>query len=145
MSNRSLAFRLAAIAGWLTLTAAIFLPIVFVFFFLGGAPQGGQASLWAISPAASVSLASGFVVAGGATLLSSPRRQARWLGPLGGVLIGTAFLAAAYTFSPITKPLGFHPAGLAAVALGGIFLLIASRIGRRDGVKFAPAHEPLGD
>lgn len=137
MGSRRLVFRIVTMAAWLTLVFACFLPIVFIIFMAGGfAPQYGEASLLAMSPVAAMLLTFAIGVFGGVALVSEPQPQARWLGPLGGLLIGLALLATAYTFSPIAA-LCFHPAGMSAVALGGVFLLIAARLGRREGLNAA--------
>jgi hypothetical protein len=135
MLTRRFAFRAAAVSGGLTLLMAVFQPAVFVFFMAGGvAPQFGSGSLLVISPAAAVILMFVIGMSLGAAIVSEPHRQGRWLGPTGWLLLGFALLATAYTFSPLAVlGFGFHPAGMAAIALSGLFLIVAARLGRRVG------------
>ena len=133
MLNRQIAFRAAVAAAGMSLLAAVFLPVVFIVFMAGFAPQYGSGSVFTISPAGSVVLMFVVGVALGGLLFGEPRRPGRWLAGMGGLLLGFALLATAYTFSPIAA-FGFHPAGMAALGVGGLFLLAAARLGYREGL-----------
>ena len=117
--------RILIMAGAISAIATLFLPIVFAYFLVGGAPQGGTASPWQISRLLSSMTA---MLIGGLTVVAIeypeqvPRGQ---LLSVGLSLLLVPLVALVYTFC-LSSSLGFHPLGMCGVFCTGLFLFAAA-------------------
>lgn len=132
MSARLTLFRVLLVAACSFAVATLFVPIIFIYFLVGGIPQGGAVSLWTISPLlASMTMLLTVVVT--ARALACPSAASRRHLLIIGVLSVVASVAALlYTFSPVAA-FGFHPCAMSGVALSGLLLIGAGLLLDRPG------------
>ena len=131
MTVRLLLLRALLLAAALAGIATLSVPIIFVFFLVGGAPQGGATSLWKISPLLS-SLTALLIVGFTSLAIRQPAEGLRGhLLTIGIGLLLACFSTLAYTFSPFAS-FGFHPFAVFAVFCSGLMLLGAAFLAQRS-------------
>jgi hypothetical protein len=131
MKARFILLRALLIAASTSLIGTLFVPSIFVVFFVAGIPQVGIVSLWNISPLLSLTTALLIAVLTAFGIMQRPEELRYHLLTIGGGLLLASISAVAWDFSSLAS-FGFHPFGIFGVFCSALLLVGAAFLAPRS-------------